>query len=123
MDVIVSAILGTSFLVVGCAAVFLMFHLWGYPFDKATRTSAAPPGLMRLHRVLGWIYVLLYIVMMVEMVCVAEYKKNAPTPDPRRLSGKQVDKRKKIEKILDCLLIHCSPERRGRVSCTSALRR
>lgn len=60
--------LGLLFLVTAFAAVFLMFHLWGYPFDKATRTSAAPPGLMRLHRVLGWVYLILYVVMMFEMV-------------------------------------------------------
>ena len=60
--------LGLLFLVVGFAAVFLMFHLWGYPFDKATRTSAAPRSLMRLHRVLGWVYVILYVVIMWQMV-------------------------------------------------------
>ncbi|MEZ4381046.1 MAG: hypothetical protein R3A79_06840 [Nannocystaceae bacterium] len=68
MDIALSATLGILFLITGFAAVFLMFHLWGYPFDKATRTSAAPVGLMRLHRVLGWVYVAIYVVMMVEMV-------------------------------------------------------
>ncbi len=68
MDIALSVTLGLLFLITGFAAVFLMFHLWGYPFDKATRTSAAPPSLMRLHRILGWVYVLLYIVMMWEMV-------------------------------------------------------
>jgi hypothetical protein len=43
----ITLILGLLFLVTAFASVFLMFHLWGYPFDKATRTSAAPPGLMR----------------------------------------------------------------------------
>ncbi|MCA9718855.1 MAG: hypothetical protein H6713_11300 [Myxococcales bacterium] len=68
MDVLISAGLGMTFLIVGVAAVFLMYHLWGYPFDKVGKRSAAPPGLMRLHRVLGWVYVIIYIVMMVEMV-------------------------------------------------------
>ncbi|MCY1010690.1 hypothetical protein OV079_35020 [Nannocystis pusilla] len=68
MDVILSASLGLLFLVVGTAAVFLMYYLWGFPFDKATRTSAAPPSLMRLHRQLGWFYILIYIVLMFEMV-------------------------------------------------------
>jgi len=68
MDVILSASLGILFLVVGTAAVFLMYYLWGFPFDKATRTSAAPPSLMRLHRQLGWFYVVIYIVLMFEMV-------------------------------------------------------
>lgn len=68
MDIALSVTLGLLFLLTAFAAVFLMFHLWGYPFDKATRTSAAPPGLMRLHRVLGWAYAILYVVMMWEMV-------------------------------------------------------
>ena len=68
MDVVLSASLGILFLVVGCAAVFLMYYLWGFPFDHDTNTSAAPPSLMRLHRVLGYIYVVLYVVMMFEMV-------------------------------------------------------
>ena len=63
-----SLILGLLFLFFGCAAVFLMFHLWGYPFDHATRTSAAPRSLMLLHRALGYIYVIIYVVMMWKMV-------------------------------------------------------
>ena len=68
MDIALSVTLGLLFLLTAFAAVFLMFHLWGYPFDKATRTSAAPPSLMRLHRVLGWSYAIIYVVMMWEMV-------------------------------------------------------
>jgi mono/diheme cytochrome c family protein len=68
MGLNVTASLGIAFLVLAFFVVFLMFHLWGYPFDKATRTSAAPPGLMRLHRLAGWLYVVIYIVMMVAMV-------------------------------------------------------
>src|SRR5688572_23680179 len=63
-----NAVLGISFAVVGLAAMFLMYHLWGYPFDKATRTSAAPRWAMRLHRVLGWLFVLIYVVLMIQMV-------------------------------------------------------
>jgi cytochrome c5 len=68
MDVVLSASLGILFLVLGFATVFLMFHLWGYPFDKVKKLSAAPPSLMRLHRVLGYMFLLLYIAMMIEMV-------------------------------------------------------
>jgi mono/diheme cytochrome c family protein len=68
VDLALSVTLGLLFLVTAFASVFLMFHLWGYPFDKATRTSAAPPALMRLHRVLGWVYLILYLVMMSEML-------------------------------------------------------
>jgi mono/diheme cytochrome c family protein len=45
-----------------------MYTLWGFPFDKATRTSAAPRPLMRLHRLLGYTYVVLYLIMMSQMV-------------------------------------------------------
>jgi len=68
MDIALSVTLGLLFLVTAFAAVFLMFHLWGYPFDKVAQKSGAPPGLMRLHRVLGYVYVVLYLVMMSEMV-------------------------------------------------------
>ena len=64
----ITLILGLLFLVVGFAAVFLMFYLWGYPFDHATHTSAAPRSLMLLHRALGYVYVILYVIMMWKMV-------------------------------------------------------
>lgn len=68
MDVVFSASLGILFVVVGFAAVFLMYYLWGFPFDHQTNTSAAPPSLMRLHRILGYLYVALYVTLMWEMV-------------------------------------------------------
>jgi mono/diheme cytochrome c family protein len=60
--------LGIAFVVLGFGAMFLMYHLWGYPFDKATRTSAAPRWAMYLHRVLGYLFALTYVLLMVEMV-------------------------------------------------------
>ncbi len=63
-----SAIFGLIFLGLANASVFLMFKLWGYPFDKETRTSAAPRSLMLLHRCLGYAFALLYIFMMWHMV-------------------------------------------------------
>ncbi len=63
-----SVILGAGFLVSGLAAMFLMYHLWGYPFDKATRTSSAPRWAMRTHRVLGYLFVLIYVLLMWRMV-------------------------------------------------------
>ena len=63
-----SAGLGIAFVCIGFAAMFLMFHLWGYPFDKATRTSSAPKVWMLVHRVLGYAFIAIYIVMMVRMV-------------------------------------------------------
>jgi cytochrome c5 len=60
--------LGVLFLVVGLVAMFLMYHLWGYPFDKVTRTSAAPRWAMRTHRALGYLFALIYIALMWRMV-------------------------------------------------------
>ena len=68
MDAVGNAVLGVVFLAVGTAATFLMYHLWGYPFDHATNKSSAPPSLMRLHRVLGWIFVGIYVYFMTQMV-------------------------------------------------------
>src|ERR1700755_1442492 len=63
-----TAIGGVVFLVIGLVTMFLMYHLWGYPFDKATRTSTAPRWAMRLHRVLGYLFGILYVGMMIKMV-------------------------------------------------------
>ncbi len=63
-----SAILGLIFLGLANASVFLMFKLWGYPFDKETHKSEAPRSLTLLHRCLGYAYALLYIFMMWHMV-------------------------------------------------------
>lgn len=68
MSTLTSAILGLAFLGLSFAATFLMYYLWGFPFDKVTRTSAAPKSLMRLHRAIGYAYAAIYIVMMTQMV-------------------------------------------------------
>jgi mono/diheme cytochrome c family protein len=68
MTPVASATLGLVFLGLAFAATFLMFHLWGYPFDKTTRKSAAPRSLMYLHRVIGYSYAILYLFMMSHMV-------------------------------------------------------
>ena len=68
MSTSMSAILGLIFLGLANASVFLMFKLWGYPFDKETHTSSAPRSLMLLHRLIGYAYAILYIFMMWHMV-------------------------------------------------------
>jgi mono/diheme cytochrome c family protein len=62
------AALGIVFVALGLAAMFLMYHLWGYPFDKTTRTSDAPRWAMMLHRVLGYLFLAVYILLMWKMV-------------------------------------------------------
>ena len=68
MSTSTSAILGLIFLGLANASVFLMFKLWGYPFDKETHKSEAPPSLMLLHRLIGYAYAILYVFMMWHMV-------------------------------------------------------
>ncbi len=68
MNTVTSATLGVLFLLLSFAATVLMFYLWGFPFDKATRKSEAPKWLMRTHRFIGYAYGLIYLVMMSQMV-------------------------------------------------------
>lgn len=63
-----NSVVGIGFLVVGIAATFLMYHLWGYPFDKQKFKSAAPPRLMLVHRCLGYLYVAIYVYFLTQMV-------------------------------------------------------
>lgn len=57
-----------GFAAIGYTATFLMLHLWGHPYDKETRTSAAPRWAMRTHRILGYAFVIFYLAMMWRMV-------------------------------------------------------
>lgn len=68
MSATLNAVLGCLFLLLSFSATMLMYRLWGYPFDKVKRKSAAPPGLMRLHRMLGYAYLLVYLALMSQMV-------------------------------------------------------
>jgi cytochrome c2 len=63
-----NTILGIIFLLSGTAATFLMYHLWGYPYDKEKHESAAPQSLVFVHRLLGYTYIGIYIYLMVQMV-------------------------------------------------------
>jgi mono/diheme cytochrome c family protein len=68
MDHLTNAILGLVFVGVAVTASFLMFHLWGYPFDHTTHKSEAPRSMMLLHRVLGYIYAGIFIYLMAQMI-------------------------------------------------------
>lgn len=63
-----NTLLSFVFLGLGLAATVLMYYLWGFPFDEVKFVSAAPRSLMRLHRVLGWLYVVIYLFLMWHMV-------------------------------------------------------
>ena len=68
MSSAIIAKLGIVFLGTGICATFLMYWLWGFPFDKETRTSSAPKALMYTHRALGYIFVVTYVAIMWHML-------------------------------------------------------
>ena len=68
MDTYGNAILGLVFLLLSAGGTFLMFYLWGYPFDHEKLRSAAPRGLVLLHHFIGYAYTVIYIYMMSQMV-------------------------------------------------------
>lgn len=68
MGASVNAIFGIAFLLLALFLTFLMYHLWGYPFDKEKHRSSAPRSLMNLHRIFGYVFVGIYIVLMWDMV-------------------------------------------------------
>ena len=68
METWLTVALGLTFLALGVANMLLMFRLWGYPFDRATHKSSAPPRLMRLHRLTGYAFLAIYIFLMAQML-------------------------------------------------------
>jgi len=68
MTTLWNSIAGLMFAFLAIALTFLMFYLWKFPYDKVLHRSSAPLRLVRLHRVMGYVYVILYICLMVQMV-------------------------------------------------------
>ncbi len=68
MDTWFNVTLGLLFLGLGLANTLLMFHLWGYPYDHATRRSSAPRALVLTHRAAGYAFLLIYLYLMSEML-------------------------------------------------------
>ena len=68
MDTFSNAVLGLIFLGLSFAGTFLMYKLWGYPFDHKTLKSSAPRPLMLLHRAIGYVYLAIYIYLMSQML-------------------------------------------------------
>lgn len=68
MGASINAIFGGTFLLLALFLTFLMYYLWGFPFDKTKHRSSAPRSLMNLHRVLGYVFVAIYVVLMWDMV-------------------------------------------------------
>lgn len=63
-----NVLLGLLFLGLGVANTFLMFKLWGYPFDHDTLRSSAPRLWMWVHRLTGYAYLGIYIYLMTQML-------------------------------------------------------
>ncbi|MDH4069698.1 MAG: hypothetical protein OEV30_04685 [Ignavibacteria bacterium] len=63
-----NALLGIMFLLLSLAGTFLMFRLWGYPFDHQKLKTSAPKGLVRLHHILGYAYGAIYLYLMIQML-------------------------------------------------------
>jgi len=68
MNTWMNVLLGLSFLGLALANTLLMYHLWGFPYDKATHRSSAPRGLVLTHRATGYAYLAIYIYLMGEML-------------------------------------------------------
>jgi len=50
------------------ALTFLMFYVWKFPYDHEKSHSYAPPVTITLHRLLGYLYVAIYLYIMWNMV-------------------------------------------------------
>ncbi len=68
MGATTNAIFGGAFLLLALFLTFLMYYLWGFPFDKKKHRSSAPRSLMNLHRLMGYVFVGIYVVLMWDMV-------------------------------------------------------
>ncbi len=68
MSPIANSLLGLAFLALAVGSTFLMYHLWGYPFDKEKLRSSAPRVGMLAHRVMGWAFVAVYLYFMSQML-------------------------------------------------------
>ena len=68
MTAFANSLVGLVFLAVAAALTFLMFYIWKFPFDHELNKSHAPLSLIRTHRALGYVYVIIYIYLMSQMV-------------------------------------------------------
>ncbi len=63
-----NSLIGIVFLSLAAALTFLMFYVWKFPFDHERYKSAAPPLAVLSHRLMGYLFVLIYIYIMWSMV-------------------------------------------------------
>ena len=63
-----NSLLGILFLLFAVTITFLMFYVWKFPFDHEKLVSTAPPKAILTHRVLGYGFVIIYVLLMWNMV-------------------------------------------------------
>jgi len=63
-----NSIIGLVFLALAATLTFLMFYVWKFPFDHERYKSAAPVFAVYSHRVIGYLFVLIYLFIMWNMV-------------------------------------------------------
>ena len=63
-----NSILGTVLFVLAAALTFLMFYVWKFPYDHEKSHSSAPRSSINTHRLLGYLYVVIYLYIMWNMV-------------------------------------------------------
>jgi len=63
-----NSVLGMLFLALAAFITFLMFYVWKFPFDHEKLASSAPPKAILTHRILGYVFVIIYIFIMWNMV-------------------------------------------------------
>ena len=63
-----NSLTGIFFLGLALTLTFLMFYIWKFPFDHERLKSAAPPLAVLIHRLLGYLFVLIYLFIMWNMV-------------------------------------------------------
>ena len=63
-----NSLIGIVFLGLAAALTFLMFYVWKFPFDHERYKSAAPSLAVLSHRIMGYLFVLIYLYIMWSMV-------------------------------------------------------
>jgi hypothetical protein len=74
MNPLINSILGVIFLIIGAGAVLIMFHLKGNAKDRIHGQV-----LVRGHRILGYLFIAIYLFMVVIMIVrISTYQEELP---------------------------------------------
>lgn len=63
-----NSLIGIILLLLAGLLTCLMFYVWKFPFNHETYQSSAPPGIILVHRILGYLFIAIYIYIMWNMV-------------------------------------------------------